>query len=74
MRMDHLTMKEILEKLKLQQVRYECERYGHGHLPRSLKKIKIADKFGRDKPYGFKPYTKKEFENKVDLQVRRHAF
>lgn len=44
--------------------RYECERYGHDHLPRSLKKLKIADKFGRDKPYGSKPYTKKEFENK----------
>lgn len=39
-------LKEILEKLSLSPVRYECERFGPDHLHVFIVNIRFEDRFG----------------------------
>ena len=65
-------LKEILEKLMLPAVSYECEKHSSDHQSCFVAKVKFEDKFGKYEQYGFKAYTKKEAENEVALRVMRH--
>ena len=64
--------KEILEKLRLPDAVYECEKYSPDHQPCFVAKVKFADEFGEHEQYRFKAYTKTEAENEAALRVIRH--